>query len=437
MKKIWYGLATVTAVVTILAVGVAARAVTQPSIEVYDPSDTAGPTLDSVVVSPTQADQNQTISITVTATDVSGVASTTASIKNSAGSVIAIIALYDDSKHNDGQSGDGVFANTWYTGPNPDDNYTVQIQSADVFGHPTIQSSAATIVIGAGASTSNTNTTNVNVNTNANTNTAPSDTTAPVINITAPAEGATVSTSSVDVYANATDPESTVTKVDFYLDSETTPRDTQNFDQPAGSHDYIWVLNVSTLSTGSHVLRAIATNGVGLTTTATRTINVTFTSSIPVVNITSPLSGTYDVGATINVSVHASDASDITRIELYTSRFGGPLASVDVTGTSDISVDRTLAITAGNIALNTVQISDLAVKWPRFHLPFISVAEAATSTTTNGNCTTTTTTNPKSIYAVAYNASQSGISAQVTYTVSSSSTSCTSTNTSTSSATAL
>ncbi|MFA5051493.1 MAG: Ig-like domain-containing protein [Patescibacteria group bacterium] len=427
MKKLMNGLVILTIVGVMSVVGISiARADTQPSIEVYDPSDTAGPTLSSTVVSPTQINQGQSLSITVTAEDVSGVRTAIANIKSSVGAVKAIIQLYDDGKHNDGQSGDGVFASTWNSGTNQDDNYSVDIQLADIFGHPTIGSNAASFVIGAGASNSNTNTTNANTNT--------SDTTAPVIAITSPNEGADIGTSSIDVYANATDPESTVTKVDFYLDSESAPHDTQNFDQPSGSGDYIWVLNVASLSTGSHVLRAVATNGVGLTASATRTINVTYTSSAPVVTIISPLSGSFNVGTPIDVNVSATDATDITRIELYTSKYGGPLASVDITGSADTNVTTTLHINlAGDIAMGTAQKSDLAVKWPRFRLPFVSVADAATSYNVNGSCTTTTITDDKSIYAMAYNASLSANSGYVTYSVWSSSTSCTNTASSSSS----
>ncbi len=431
------------------------RAANTPSAEVYTNGGTAGPTIVSTTANPTSVALAGSVVISVKATDVSGVSVSTANIRRQGGGTVSIVQLYDDGKHNDGTAGDDVYANTWNVGANGNGTYPVDIQLADALGNPTVSTAAVTIIVGTGnsnanynvntssgntnnanananANTNTANTNNANANANANTNTAntnTADTTVPTVSITTPAtDGAALSTASYSVVANAVDAESLINRVEFFIDAETTPRDTQNFDQPSGSHNYTWVLNVGALTTGSHTLKAIAYNGAALTATATRTVNVTYTSSAPTnVSITSPTSGTFASTDAINVLVHAEDDADIARIEIYSSAGGGAVGTATLSGAADTNVNQTITITAGNIAYVTGTAKVAGANWPRLKLPFISTAEAATGDT----CTTTTTPRSKTIYALAYDASSSTASGYITYTVNFTTTTCTSTNSTT------
>jgi chitinase len=420
--------------VSVLAVGLAvsgASAAETPSIEVYSSTNgaTPGPTMENATLTPTPVDRGNAVTISITASDVSGISTAIANVKNANGLILAIVQLYDDGKHSDGAVGDGVFANTWNVGNIVDGQYPIEIQLADSLGHPTVRAAALTIIVGTGFnnvntycfehfcnSNSNVNAGNINNANNANNaNANASDTTPPAIAITSPAaDGTVLSTASYTVVANAIDTESFITKVEFYLDAETTPRDTQNFDQPAGSNNYAWVFNLTGVTAGNHTLKAITYNGVSLTATATRTVNVTYAGDMPTnVRVTSPLAGTFASTDTINAVIHAEDDVDITEIEVYSSAGGGPIGTASVTGASDTSVDRTISFTASSIAYVTGSTKVAAANWPKIRLPFISVAEAAV----DQNCEIVTTPYSKSIYAIAYDASNSTLSGLVTYTI--------------------
>ncbi len=89
----------------------------------------------------------------------------------------------------------------------------------------------------------------------------PPDTTSPVVSITAPAQGASISQTTT-VTANATD-DVAVNKVEFYVDGALKGTDTTG-----SSNNYTYSLNPTTLSTGSHSLYAIAYDSSGNTTTS-------------------------------------------------------------------------------------------------------------------------------------------------------------------------
>ena len=94
----------------------------------------------------------------------------------------------------------------------------------------------------------------------------PPDTTPPTASMTAPANGSTVSGSSVTVSANATD-NVAVASVQFRLDGmDLGPLDS------AAPYSYVW--DTTTLANGPHSLTAIARDAAGNSTTAS-TVNVT------------------------------------------------------------------------------------------------------------------------------------------------------------------
>ena len=93
---------------------------------------------------------------------------------------------------------------------------------------------------------------------------APPDTTAPVVSITAPAAGASVSGTTV-VTATATDNVG-VTKVDFYVDGVLKATDT------AAPYAFSW--NTTTSSNGAHVLQAAASDAAGNVANSAITVTV-------------------------------------------------------------------------------------------------------------------------------------------------------------------
>ena len=84
------------------------------------------------------------------------------------------------------------------------------------------------------------------------------DQTPPVVSGLSPADGATL-TGAIDIAATAADPESGVTKVEFFLDDHPIGTDTSSPYGLAG-------LDTMAYSNGKHAIVTIATNGAGLTT---------------------------------------------------------------------------------------------------------------------------------------------------------------------------
>ncbi|MBI5037757.1 MAG: Ig-like domain-containing protein [Candidatus Kerfeldbacteria bacterium] len=459
---------------------------TSPSFEV---ATTSLPVLtgQGVSLNPSQVDQNETVRISVEAYDVSGLASAVAYVRNSTpGSrPVADVPLFDDGQHGDGTAGDGKFSGTWNVGSNADGIYPVEVQIADRLNNTATISNVVTIAIGVGAcasdsqcttgsrccggvcgtdqcaSNSQCNDNNAGTSdtciltscpsycssipitscsnndgfcpascTSANDNDC-ADTSAPIIAIGTPAtDGTTLSTSPTQIIAQASDGQSGIDRVEFYLDSETAPRDTQYFDQPSGSGTYIWVLNLASVTNGAHTITAKAINGVALTSTATRAVQVSTDSSAPFnVTITSPAQGSiYANTSTINVNIAASDNQSVTEVRVYSLNGGGPLGQATTSGTS---VNQQVSISAGAIAAAYDPLWSIAAAEPaKRPLPFISVAHAATGG--GQTCTTSTVYTSKWIYAVAYDAAGNNTpSPIVALSISSSVTTCTNSTTDT------
>ncbi len=98
----------------------------------------------------------------------------------------------------------------------------------------------------------------------------PPDTTAPIVSLTTPQTGATV-TGTATLQATATDDE-TVTKVEFYLDSQLVQTDT--------TAPYAASVNTTTLGNGSHILAARAYDAAGNNATSA-SVTVTVQNAAP------------------------------------------------------------------------------------------------------------------------------------------------------------
>jgi len=121
----------------------------------------------------------------------------------------------------------------------------------------------------------------------------------PVVSMTSPAAGATVSGSSVAVSASAYD-DVAVLGVQFKLDGA-------NLGGEDTSEPYSVVWNSTLASTGSHTLTAVARDAVpNVITSASRAVTVA-ASGIPTVSITAPSAGAVVSGDSVTVSADASD----------------------------------------------------------------------------------------------------------------------------------
>ncbi len=94
--------------------------------------------------------------------------------------------------------------------------------------------------------------------------TATTDTTPPIVNITSPLDGQTVS-GTINLTADASDT-SGITKVEFYIDTTLISTDTTS------PYEYSW--NSTTVSNASHIIKAIAIDPAGNTAENTITIQV-------------------------------------------------------------------------------------------------------------------------------------------------------------------
>ncbi len=421
-----------------------------PSLEV---ADNPAPQLtgSGVTLSPTQALENQNVYIKVEAYDLSGVGSVVATVRDDSGAEIASVPLYDNGQQDDGAAGDGIFAATWNVGARAEGVYPIDVTMADKLNNEITISGVVQLAIGAGAclgdgdctagarccsgscavdtcsvdtdcddadvSTADTclvtscpavcDNTPITTCTSGDsycptgcdfsTDTDCADSTAPFVSIDAPASGDTIDTATYTVSVTASDTGSGLDKVEFYLDTETTPRETQIAPATPGSDVYNWVVDVPSLGNGAHDIIAKAYDMVGNAATDTISVTVAYDTSAPVnVSIASPAAGSsFASGSTINVSVHAEDDTSVTSVEVYSIAGGGPINTVTSSGTT---VDVVVPIAAAAIAYFDSPTQMLAERPSGWHLPFIHAADAATNT----NCTTTTTNHPKTIYAVAY-----------------------------------
>jgi chitodextrinase len=167
-------------------------------------------------------------------------------------------------------------------------------------------------------------------------NVPPSDTTPPAVSMTAPANNATVSGSSVTVSANASD-NVAVAHVQFRLDgSSLGPQDANS------PYSYNW--NTTTLANGPHTLTAIATDSSGNTATASSiTVNVNNQTAPPPdtnapgvpANLRSPATTTTTITLAWNASTDTG-GSGLAGYRIY--RNGSLLTSTDLLSLTDANL---------------------------------------------------------------------------------------------------
>ncbi|WP_276372001.1 Ig-like domain-containing protein [Chryseolinea sp. H1M3-3] len=135
--------------------------------------------------------------------------------------------------------------------------------------------------------------------------------TLPVVSITSPVNNATFTTgSTVNITANASDANGTVSKVEFFNGAVKLGEDLTS------PYSFSW----TNVQAGTHSITAKATDNQGGVTTSTAIrITVNTANTPPVVSITSPLpNATFAPGATVSIAATASDINgSIGKVEFF------------------------------------------------------------------------------------------------------------------------
>jgi hypothetical protein len=164
-------------------------------------------------------------------------------------------------------------------------------------------------------------------------NNAVPDTTPPTVAISAPVAGATISGTLSFVQATASD-NATVSKVEFYIDGALLGTDTTS--------PYSFSLNTTLYSNGSHTLTAKAYDNSNNTKTSTAVAvtvnNIPADTTPPSVIITAPLIDATISGSAYNISVNASDANGVTKVEISVD---GVLKATDTSSPYSYTLDTT------------------------------------------------------------------------------------------------
>ena len=136
----------------------------------------------------------------------------------------------------------------------------------------------------------------------------------PVVSITGPVSGSTFTApATVTITANATDPDGTVAKVEFYNGTIKLGEKTSS------PWSYTW----NNVQAGTYSLTAVATDNSGAKTTSSPvSITVNATAPVnqpPVISITSPAGGSiYTAPATVTIATNASDPDGtVAKVEFY------------------------------------------------------------------------------------------------------------------------
>lgn len=143
----------------------------------------------------------------------------------------------------------------------------------------------------------------------------------PVVSITSPTNGATYAAgSSITITASASDPNGSVSKVEFFRGTTKLGEDL------SAPYSFQW----SNVSAGSYALTAKATDNGGASTTSA-VVNVTVGNGLPVTSITAPTNNaSFTAPATVTISASASDADgSIAKVEFFngTTKLGEDTSS--------------------------------------------------------------------------------------------------------------
>src|SRR3954470_3323446 len=215
------------------------------------------------------------------------------------------------------------------------------------------------------------------------------DTTPPAVNLTAPANGATVS-GTTTVSATASDNVG-VAGVQFKLDGANL-----GAEDVTAPYSVSW--NTKTASNASHTLTAVARDAVGNATTATVvTVTVFNDTTPPAVNLTAPANGA-TVSGTTTVSATASDNVGVAGVQFKLD--GANLGAEDVTAPYSVSwntktasnASHTLTAVARDAVGNATTATVVTVTvFNDTTAPTVSLTAPANGETVSGTTTITAT----------------------------------------------
>ncbi|HMJ92183.1 MAG TPA: Ig-like domain-containing protein, partial [Candidatus Acidoferrum sp.] len=164
----------------------------------------------------------------------------------------------------------------------------------------------------------------------------------PIVVFTDPTNNATfLAPASITLNATATDPDGSVTNVEFFVDGVSVGQDT------AFPYSAVW----NTPSLGSHVLYAIARDNQGRTSQSSN-INVTVFDSTgrPLVQITTPPNGAIMEGPTnLTLAASALAINGVTNVEFYAGNtlIGSATGAPPNTAQADYQFQNNLATSVG------------------------------------------------------------------------------------------
>ena len=171
----------------------------------------------------------------------------------------------------------------------------------------------------------------------------------PTVSISSPVEGTIVpAPATIQLAANASDPDGRVTRVDFYRNGSTTPI--------AFAMAAPWRAIWPNVAAGTYTLTAVATDNSGTSTTSAPVHIIV--NALPTVSITSPVEGaTFTAPADITIAATPADADGtIARVAFYHDSDLTPIGGNPVTA-PPYQVTWS-GVTAGTYALTAVVTDD-------------------------------------------------------------------------------
>lgn len=411
----------------------------------------------SVTVSPAVVEQNEPIQVTLFATDVSGVETVIANVKDASGEGAGSVQLYDDGSHGDGASNDGMYGGAWNVGDGEAGTYNLSIVMQDRLENESTQDQGSFSiedplntgepecdtgqVYCAGSGLCAVNTCSVDADCDdsksgttdtCETSVCPSycsntaitacddgsdgfcpgtcsnppdtncfDTSPPTVSFIDPSMNEyEITTDTYDVLVEANDNESDIASVVFLVNGTIMERQIET--GADGRYHWIWDLSGVQDSPPSYTLEARATNGIGLDGLASRTVVVNrfVPNEAPTATITAPIDGATVSGAT-DFTVAATDDIAVTEIRFYHA-IAGLLRTVSAftpTPTATFRWDADSTATA--IAYLESGVASYAFEPKKSIFPFIPVANAQVSACT---LTAMTTNYDQELYARVYDA---------------------------------
>jgi hypothetical protein len=207
------------------------------------------------------------------------------------------------------------------------------------------------------------------------------DTAAPPANVTAPANNATLSLGSTPtITATASDVDSSITKVEIYVDGALKTTLTTS------PYNYTWNTGVTL---GAHTIQAKAYDTFSNIGTSS-TVNVTVTDqTAPTVSITAPAASSFVTGSSVSVTSNASDNVGVSGVQFKLD--GTNLGAEDLTSPYSITWDTSgatngahiLTAVARDAAGNTTTSSSVSVTVDNA-APTVSITSPTAGAIVNG-----------------------------------------------------